>query len=95
MSDSTDDKAQEIANAQPDRQGQMGPDMSDTFEMQAALLPEENVNAEVKSAPADKPDMTDEHREEAQDAKLDVMSGDRDSTEQVNEKQEKKRHGKK
>jgi hypothetical protein len=95
MSDSTDDKAQEIANAQPDRQGQMGPDMSDSFEQQAALLPEQNVNAPIQSTTGLDDDLTDEQREKAQDAKLDVMSGDRDSTEQVNEKQEKKRHGKK
>jgi hypothetical protein len=95
MSDNTDDKAQEIANAQPDRQGQMGPDMSDSFEQQAALLPEQNVNAPIQSTTGLDDDLTDEQREKAQDAKLDVMSGDRDSTEQVNEKQEKKRHGKK
>jgi hypothetical protein len=79
MSDNTDDKAQEIANAQPDRQGQMGPDMSDSFEQQAALLPEQNVNAPIQSTTGLDDDLTDEQREKAQDAKLDVMAGDRDT----------------
>lgn len=71
MSDS-DDKAQEIANAQPDRQGQMGPDMSDSFEQQAALLPEENIDAPVEKAPGAHT-VPDENFENGQDAKLDIM----------------------
>ena len=77
----TDNKSQKIEDAKPDKEGQQGPDMSDTFSEQAALVTEENVNPPVENG-LKKPTVPDENKEQAQDAKLEVLEGDEQDSNQ-------------
>lgn len=54
------------------RQSHQEPDASDTAEQQVPLVPDENIKAPVKPA-VDAPDIPDENRKEAQDAKKELL----------------------